>query len=143
MNLISRLKKEEDERFRVYDDATGKEFREGDILVGNLTIGVGINIMTIDQEESDFLLEHRIKIALQGAWRAFGYNLFHSWPERKQDVFLDMIFNMGITRFLKFEKMIVAAKANDWARVKVEMLDSDWARGRLANRAKELAELII
>jgi lysozyme len=141
MTLIERLKKEEGERLRIYDDATGKEFRKGDTLIGNLTIGVGINIMVIDRYESNILLEHRLAEARRDAWGVFGYSLFASWPQNRQDVFVDMIYNIGITRFSGFVDMIAAAKAGEWELVKAEMLDSDWAR-QLPTRAEKLAEMI-
>ena len=142
MTLVERLRKEEGERLKIYDDATGKEFKKGDTLKGNLTIGVGINIMDIDQVESDFLLSHRITRATKEAWQVFGYTLFSSWSQNRQDVFIDMLFNMGYKRFVGFKNMTSAAKVDDWDRVKVEMLDSDWARGVTAQRAKDLSELI-
>ncbi|SAL14719.1 lysozyme family protein [Caballeronia telluris] len=39
-----------------------------------------------------------------------------------------MCFNTGIGRLLGFAKIIAAARARDYTRAAVEMLDSKWAR---------------
>jgi len=140
-NLVDRLKQNEGERFEVYDDATGKPFRKGDALKGNLTIGVGLNIHHIDREESDWLLNHRIVLAQKDAWAVFGYSRFSAWPQNRQEVLIEMIYNLGYTRFRGFRQMISAAMCGDWVRVKAEILDSDAAR-ELPARYQKLAELI-
>ena len=61
----------------------------------------------------------------------------------RRDVLVNMTFNMGITRLLKFKKMLAAAEAHDWITAKKEMLNSDWAKPAplgVGDRAKELAE---
>ncbi len=41
---------------------------------------------------------------------------------------VDMMFNLGPTRFQEFKKMIAAIKAEDWEKAADEALDSKWAK---------------
>ena len=59
----------------------------------------------------------------------------------REAVLLGMLFQMGLTKVMKFKKMLVALMDKDWNRAAVEMLDSKWARQTPA-RAKEAAEMM-
>lgn len=59
--------------------------------------------------------------------------------EKRQEVLINMCFNLGINRFLKFKRMFVALESSDYTEAAKEMLDSRWAR-QVGNRSKELAE---
>ena len=136
------LREEEGLRLQVYDDATGKEFKKGDTLMGNLSIGYGINLSNgIDIKEAENMMAYRIMIAKQDAYAVFGYNAFYTFPKRCQVAILDMLYQMGRGRFLTFEKMIKAAERGDWPTAKREALDSAWARGPHKKRAEKIAEL--
>lgn len=141
-NLIDRLKREESLRLEIYDDATGRPFKKGDTLEGNLTVGYGCNVMKIDTGLADTLLDYGIQVARWDAYTVFLWSVFYKFPITVQEVFLDMLFQMGRSRFATFQKMIAAAKAHDWVGVKREMLDSEWARGKHKARAERLAALL-
>jgi hypothetical protein len=65
--LIDLISLHEGVKYRVYDDANGKEIKAGDTLVGHPTIGVGRNVasdglgLTID--EINFILVNDINLA--------------------------------------------------------------------------------
>ena len=63
--LIDLISLHEGVKYRVYDDANGKEIKAGDTLVGHPTIGVGRNIASdgpgITKDEIDYLLSNDIK----------------------------------------------------------------------------------
>jgi lysozyme len=59
--------------------------------------------------------------------------------EVRRGVLIDMLFNMGMTRVLKFKKMLAAISNREWGKAANEMLDSKWA-GQVGKRSTYLAE---
>jgi lysozyme len=59
----------------------------------------------------------------------------------RQDVVLNMLFNLGLPKFLAFRKMIEALRLANYDQAATEMLDSKWAI-QVGIRAKELAEIM-
>ena len=57
----------------------------------------------------------------------------------RQEVMVNMMFNLGWPRLKKFVKMIAAAEDGDHELVAAEMLDSRWHR-QVKGRAVELAD---
>lgn len=56
----------------------------------------------------------------------------------RQDVLINMAYNLGIAGFLKFEKMLQAVKERDYQKAADEMVDSIWS-GQVGKRADQLA----
>ena len=56
----------------------------------------------------------------------------------RQDVLINMTYNMGLVGLLKFKKMIVALEKKDYRTASIEMLDSKW-KDDVGDRAPELA----
>ena len=143
IKLKELLKKHEGYRNRPYDDYDGKTIGiDGkNTIIGKLTIGVGRNIQDkgLSNDEIEYLLDNDIKSAKNDAKTAT--KNFDKLSSNRQDVFISMIFNLGLTRFLKFTKMLKAIEKEDWKQVKKEMLDSLWAK-QVKERANELANLI-
>lgn len=67
------------------------------------------------------------------------YNL--SLDSTRQSVLINMLFNMGLTKVLKFKKMIAAIQTGDYKKAADEMLDSVWAK-QVGKRAVELSQLM-
>lgn len=59
--------------------------------------------------------------------------------ELRQEVLVNLCFNMGINRLLGFKKALAAINDGDWNRAADEMLDSRWARDVKDRRARPLA----
>lgn len=59
--------------------------------------------------------------------------------DKRYEVLVNMCFNLGINRLLKFKRMFAALDMTDYPEAAREMLDSRWAR-QVGNRSKELAE---
>jgi len=59
----------------------------------------------------------------------------------RRGVVLDMLFNLGLSRFRGFRKMISALKRGEYAKTADEMLDSLWA-DQVKSRANHLAEIM-
>ena len=145
--LIGQLKIDEGIRARVYIDSLGYK-----------TVGIGHMIKDSDPEDIK-ALKIGDKISNELIYRLFVEDLIQAisdtvvifadiWdelPSDVQEVFINMSFNLGRTRLLKFKKTIAAVYAKDWQLVSVEMLDSKWSQqvgnraGRLASRIRKLA----
>ncbi len=59
--------------------------------------------------------------------------------QARQDVLINMLFNLGLKRFHSFKKMLRALEQHDYETAADEMLDSRWAR-QVKERATELAK---
>lgn len=93
---------------------------------GYQTIGVGRNLETkgLSKAEIFYLLENDIldaKLYLLDIFKDF-----HSLSEARQNVLIEMVFNLGNGGFKKFKKLIEAIKAKDFELASEEMLNSKW-----------------
>lgn len=110
-----------------------------------ITIGVGRNIdpnkggIGLSDDEVMYLLRNDIK----RVYEELDSNLpwFSELDEVRQDILQDMCFNMGITRFMKFRKMLAAVELGDYDRAADEMMDSRWAE-QVKGRAVRLADMM-
>jgi lysozyme len=59
----------------------------------------------------------------------------------RQDVLVDMAFNMGVTGLLKFQHFLLFLAQGQWNEAADAMLNSLWAT-QVGNRAKVLSEMI-
>lgn len=137
--LVKQLKIDEGFSLKVYKDTKGYR-----------TVGIGHYIKDSDpeylrklkvgdkitQEKSMELFIADLATALQDAMVIF-YPIWEKFPDEAKEVFVNMLFNLGRTRFLGFKKTIAAAHSLDWKTVAVEMMDSKWAR-QVGNRAVRL-----
>lgn len=64
---------------------------------------------------------------------------FADLDEVRQDVLINMAFNIGVGGVLKFKNTLAHIRAGLYDEAANEMLDSNWAR-QVHHRAKELAE---
>lgn len=137
--LLSMLRRHEDERLTPYDDATGKELRAGDVLVGNITIAVGVNISDgISPAESQTLTEARVDLALADL-ESFAW--WSGLSSARQEALADMRYNLGPDRFRQFRQMIHALAVGDFTIAAQEMRQSAWAK-QVGARAAELARMM-
>lgn len=119
----------------------GKKLKPYVDTVGKTTLGVGRNISDrgISEGECAIMLSNDIDIVLKQFKNNFP-QLSNLCDVRKL-VMLDMIFNVGINRFLGFKKTIDAINNNDFEKASQEMLDSTWAK-QVGARAKRLSEMM-
>jgi len=109
---------------------------------GKLTIGVGRNIEDngISRNEAMIMLENDIFRCIDELTTIFGSD-FKTYPVKVQTALIDMIFNLGKTRFMKFHHMIKAIKNQDWDRASKEAVNSKWCKD-VGNRCKDVAEYL-
>lgn len=107
---------------------------------GKLTIGVGRNLddVGISKNEAMVLLENDIDRAFT---LAEGFDWFAGLSEVRQDVVVNMIFNMGLGKFKEFSQMISALERGRYELAAAEMLESKWA-DQVGGRATELAKMM-
>jgi lysozyme len=109
---------------------------------GKLSIGVGRNLQDngITYDEVVYLLENDIDRCIRELRTIF--KDFDELPENIQIVLIDMIFNLGKTRFLKFKKMIQAIKDRDFKKASEEAKNSRWC-GQVGKRCDDVVEMFL
>ena len=149
--LKTQLVKHEGKKNHVYNDT-----------LGHPTIGVGFNLdrgdakgkiealglnyaqvkagtqdLTDDQVFS--LLDGDMDMAISDSKSVFPK--LTDLSDVRQRVIVDMMFNLGKTKFEKFMKMISAVKIGDYAKAADEMKDSTWYT-QVGNRGKTLVKMM-
>ena len=96
---------------------------------GKLTIGVGRNIEDrgVSNATIDQMLAEDIDLFLQVAADIFG-PLFADFTENRQLAILNMLFQLGESRFRMFKETIKAIKSKDWDAAAAHAGASAWAK---------------
>ena len=131
MSLVNQLKRHEGLRLHPYRCTAGK-----------LTIGVGRNLddVGLSEEEAEYLLMNDIKVATDELYEALPF--VKNMDEIRRNVLINMVFNLGISRFKKFRRTIMYLEAGNYAMASTEMLDSSWAK-QVGDRALELSNQML
>ena len=95
-------------------------------------------IQEITQEQADYLLEYYVEVAEGDCKTIYGDIWQHLSPLR-QEVLINLAFNLGLPRLKAFRKMNAAICAEDWAAAAAQMLDSKAAR-QTGGRYQRLAQ---
>ena len=127
--LLDQLKRHEGYRKFPYSDS-----------VGLLTVGIGRNLehVGISEEEAEILLANDVEVARQAASTM---DYYESLSDERKDAVVNLIFNMGLSRFLGFKKMNAALYIADYDLAAIELLDSKYAV-QVGDRSRELASQI-
>jgi lysozyme len=114
-------------RHRMYTDSVGK-----------ITIGFGRNLSDrgLSETEAQFLLLNDIQEVIDQL--RHDYQWFDELNDVRQEVIINMAFNMGISGFGKFKKTIRLIDLGTFDAAAREMLASKWAR-QVGSRADELS----
>jgi len=129
--LRTMLKRHEGLRLKPYKDSIGK-----------LTIGIGRNLDDngITEWEAGQLLRNDLRRSISEAESIFPWFLY--LDEVRQDVVLNMLFNLGMSRLLGFKNMLSAMKERNYQLAATEMINSLWAK-QVGLRAEELAYMML
>ena len=102
------------------------------------TIGVGRNLDDngITEAEAMLLLKNDIDTCVTELDRTRPNWRQHN--ETRQNVLVEMVFNLGMPRLNKFTKMWAALDAKDYPKAAAEALNSQWAK-QVGQRAGTLA----
>jgi len=109
---------------------------------GKLTIGYGRNLddVGITEKEAEMLLDRDIAMAQQDIYTVFGDQI-DDFSEGRYMALVDMMFNLGRSRFMGFKKMIAAAKRGDWEEAANQAMDSRWST-QVGQRAIDIERLL-
>ena len=93
---------------------------------GKLTIGYGRNVedFGLSEDEAQYLLNNDVKRVFYRLMDSFRW--FVDLDHPRQIILINMCFQLGFTRFLKFKKMLAAIEAKDYKTAAKEMKDSIW-----------------
>jgi lysozyme len=108
---------------------------------GKLTIGVGRNLddKGLSDDEINYLLANDMRDTIADASRLDYWN---ELDDVRQLVVADMIFNLGMQRFMWFKKLNAALAIHDYTLAAHEMKDSKWYR-QVGRRSEKLREAMI
>jgi lysozyme len=129
--LMQQLKRHEGVKYDLYLCTAGKQ-----------TIGVGRNLddVGITDDEAMYLLGNDIERV--GKELEARVSILPELSENRKIVLMNMTFNLGINRLLKFKNFFAALEDKDYQKAADEMLDSIWAK-QVGSRANELASIMI
>jgi lysozyme len=107
-----------------------------------LSIGIGRNLddVGISKEEALTMLDNDIKNIVEQIKDRFPW--FDSLSPVRQEVIVNMCFNLGINGFSKFKNTIHFLETSQFKQAAIEMLESLWA-DQVGNRAKELSKMML
>jgi len=127
LSLIDQLKTDEGFRALPYRDTQGY-----------LTIGYGLNLDAgITEPEAAWLLENRVNatataLVVKLPWVS-------SLDQARQDVLVNMAYNLGLSGLLAFKNTLSAVQDGDYTGAASGMLASKWAT-QVGARAQRLAQ---
>ena len=106
--------------------------------VGVRTVGFGRNLddRGISREEAEMLLLNDLETSTKEAKKFEFYENLTS--NNRRDVIVEMLFNLGLTRFKEFKKTIGYINQANYSAAADEMLDSRWAK-QVGQRALTLS----
>lgn len=104
-----------------------------------LTIGVGHNLESrgISEAIAMAILDEDIDVCISELEQNFPH--FYDYPDPVQETLIDLCFNLGIARLMKFKRTIEylneGLATGNYTKAATELMDSAYAR-QLPNRAK-------
>ena len=120
----------------------GLELKPYQCTADKTSIGVGRNLqdLGISEDEAKYLLNNDVDRILKEVEH---WSFLEKLNEPRQAVILDMVFNMGVTRFNAntWVKTFAAIQNEEWEKAANEMLDSKWAK-QVGQRAIRLSQMI-
>lgn len=128
VKLAEQLKKHEGLRLKPYIDTVGK-----------LTLGIGRNLEDkgVTEQEALFMLNNDVDYFYSKLCQRIDW--MKNLDDARQNVLVNMAFNLGITGLMTFKKMLLACEHGNFKIAATEMLNSKWAE-QVGYRANELAE---
>ena len=129
---MEQIKRHEGYRDTVYYDSVGvPTVGYGHALLEGSRVPAVVADILFEQDFNDAVKDYTI---LANRW---GLELN---PVRR-GVMLDMLFNLGVSRLVKFQKFLTALQVKNYDKAADEMLDSKWAT-QVGKRAEKLSEMM-
>lgn len=92
--------------------------------------------LTITREGAEYLMGAQLA-ALERQCEAH-FDFWHALDDARQNVLVEMAFQLGMSGLLGFKRMLAALRRHDYAGAAREGLDSKWAREDSPARARRL-----
>lgn len=123
------------------EEHEGRRHKPYKCTAGKTSIGIGRNLddVGLSDDEVDYLFANDLKRAQDAASK---YPWFADLSEVRQAAIVDMIFNLGPSRFAGFRKFIQAMSERQYARAAAELVDSRWFR-QVRRRASRIRLMIL
>lgn len=139
--LEAQLDLEEGDKLLIYDDATGKPFKRGDTLKGNLSAGIGLNLMIpFDPAELAFMEQNRLA---KGRALLVGYAWYSDQDEVRQVALADIAYNIGVGGLLHWPHFLAFMAAKDYPSAVAEIRSDElWTSQVGPGRAGRLETMI-
>jgi lysozyme len=133
-NLIALLKSHEGFSSYAYPDSLGYwSIGYGKCIDKRIKCGISI-------KEAEYLLMNEIE---RSQIELSHYDWFNEMDKVRKEVLIELHFNIGLTKLLKFENMIDSLKKRRYGDAAAHMLDSQWRQQvgdkRSGNMASRLA----
>jgi lysozyme len=141
-HLDAELEVEEGDKNLIYDDATGKTFVKGMTLVGNLSVGIGLNLMIpFDEAELQFLEKNRIAKVQAGLLVIPWYAALDAV---RQVALADIAYNIGVHGLLAWPHFLAYMAKQDYPAAVAEIKSDElWVSQVKAARAGRLETMIL
>lgn len=141
LHLCAELGVEEDSRAFVYDDATGKTFKKGDTLIGNLTVAVGVNLMIgLSPEEMQDLTLSRVRKA-RAELAPFAWYSIQDMV--RQTALCDLNFNLGLKGLLHWPHFIAYMAQKDYPDAVAQVTSNQIWTHQVGPRAGRIEGMIL
>lgn len=136
--LKAQLTSHEARRADVYDDASGLRIRQGSLVHGHPTWGIGFNLdaMPICDAAIDAQYDYTLDTLRADVARALPW--VSALPAEPQRAILDIAWNAGIDGLLKFHVMLSLAQQGNFGLAALEIIHSQLE----PHRANRLAALM-
>lgn len=129
-SLVDRVKRHEGFRSTMYRCSAGR-----------WTVGYGFNLEALSMPVE--VAELWLSMLLDRCSAQLDTLQLHSLASEpnRRNVLVEMIYQLGFARFLRFSKLLQAVRQGSWAFAALEMMDSKWAR-QCPSRARELSHVM-
>jgi lysozyme len=109
---------------------------------GKLTVGYGLNLEDrgVTEAEADYLLRSVVADVERNLVRRITF--WDRLDRVRQEVLIDMAYNMGVGGLLGFRKTLGHIEAGEYAEASTEMLVSRWAT-QVGRRANKLSHVML
>lgn len=140
-NLEAELVVEEGNRFLIYDDATGKPIVKGTTVVGNVSAGIGLNLMIPFAAEElqfmeDFRVERGLKLLAAYAW-------FTCQDPVRQVALADLAYNLGVAGLLHWPDFLACMGRRDYPGALAQVVsDAKWVAEVGPTRSTRIENMI-
>jgi len=122
-----------------HEDLKTKPYRDSR---GFLTIGVGRNLDAngITRAEALYMLENDISKCKA---QLYPFTWFKNLNIVRQEVMIELCFNMGLDSLLKFQHMIGFLIAKEWQNAANALMDSEWSKEVSKDRSSNIVDRLI